>query len=66
MPFASGDCYSTNFTWKYDRDIKTVFQNPNQLSRVEEELAEGLAKIFSTQLELGKLSCKVNYCKMRK
>ena len=53
VAFASGDCNSTNFAWKYDRDIKTLFQNPNQLSRVEEELAEGLAKIFSTQLELG-------------
>lgn len=46
--------------------LKLYFKNPNQLSRVEEELAEGLAKIFSTQLELGKPSCKVNYCKMRK
>ncbi|ABS24143.1 sensor histidine kinase [Bacillus cytotoxicus] len=33
--------------------LKLYFKNPNQLSRVEEELAEGLAKIFSTQLELG-------------
>ncbi len=53
LPFASGDCYSTNFTWKYNRTLKLYFKNPNQLSRVEEELAEGLAKIFSTQLELG-------------
>ncbi|MGE6595743.1 two-component system sensor histidine kinase LytS [Bacillus proteolyticus] len=33
--------------------LKLYFKNSNQLSRVEEELAEGLAKIFSTQLELG-------------
>ncbi|PFA20544.1 sensor histidine kinase [Bacillus cereus] len=33
--------------------LKLYFKNPNRLSRVEEELAEGLAKIFSTQLELG-------------
>ena len=60
VAFASGDCNSTNFAWKYDRTLKLYFKNPNQLSRVEEELAEGLAKIFSTQLELEKLSCKVN------
>ena len=46
--------------------LKLYFKNPNQLSRVEEELAEGLAKIFSTQLELEKLSCKVNYFKMQR
>ncbi|MGG2064907.1 LytS/YhcK type 5TM receptor domain-containing protein [Bacillus sp. S14(2024)] len=33
--------------------LKLYFKNPNSLSPVEEELAEGLAKIFSTQLELG-------------
>lgn len=33
--------------------LKMYFTNPNNLSRVEEELAEGLANIFSTQLELG-------------
>ncbi|PFN28163.1 sensor histidine kinase [Bacillus cereus] len=33
--------------------LKLYFKNASQLSRVEEELAEGLAKIFSTQLELG-------------
>lgn len=33
--------------------LKLYFENSNRLSRVEEELAEGLAKIFSTQLELG-------------
>ncbi|WP_433773378.1 two-component system sensor histidine kinase LytS [Bacillus wiedmannii] len=33
--------------------LKLYFKNSSQLSRVEEELAEGLAKIFSTQLELG-------------
>lgn len=29
------------------------FKNPAGLSQVEEELAEGLAMLFSTQLELG-------------
>ncbi|MFD3450520.1 LytS/YhcK type 5TM receptor domain-containing protein, partial [Microbacteriaceae bacterium 4G12] len=33
--------------------LKMYFRNPNMLGKVEEELAEGLAKIFSTQLELG-------------
>ncbi|WP_410514379.1 sensor histidine kinase [Paenibacillus sp. BR2-3] len=32
--------------------LKLYFQNSGRLSRVEEELAEGLAKLFSTQLEL--------------
>ncbi|GGE80835.1 sensor histidine kinase [Priestia taiwanensis] len=33
--------------------LKLYFKDSNSLSPVEEELAEGLAKIFSTQLELG-------------
>lgn len=32
--------------------LKLYFKNPHQLSAVEQELAEGLAKLFSTQLEL--------------
>jgi two-component system sensor histidine kinase LytS len=32
--------------------LKLYFTNPNRLSKVEQELAEGLAKLFSTQLEL--------------
>lgn len=33
--------------------LKMYFKEVNRLSRVEEELAEGFANIFSTQLELG-------------
>lgn len=33
--------------------LKMYFNSPVGLSRVEEELAEGLAMLFSTQLELG-------------
>lgn len=33
--------------------LKMYFKSPSGLSRVEEELAEGLAMLFSTQLELG-------------
>lgn len=33
--------------------LKLYFKNPHRLSAVERELAEGLAKLFSTQLELG-------------
>src|SRR6478736_5292338 len=33
--------------------LKMYFKDASGLSRVEEELAEGLAKLFSTQLELG-------------
>ncbi|WP_366248191.1 sensor histidine kinase [Terribacillus aidingensis] len=32
--------------------LKLYFRNPNDLTRVEQELAEGLANLFSTQLEL--------------
>lgn len=32
--------------------LKLYFTHPSQLSEVEQELAEGLAKLFSTQLEL--------------
>ncbi|MFP7493029.1 sensor histidine kinase [Terribacillus saccharophilus] len=32
--------------------LKLYFTNPNDLTRVERELAEGLANLFSTQLEL--------------
>ncbi|UNL84975.1 sensor histidine kinase [Priestia koreensis] len=33
--------------------LKLYFNNPSQLTEVERELAEGLANLFSTQLELG-------------
>lgn len=33
--------------------LKMYFKSPAGLSQVEEELAEGLAMLFSTQLELG-------------
>jgi two-component system sensor histidine kinase LytS len=33
--------------------LKLYFKNPNQMDQVEQELAEGLGKLFSTQLELG-------------
>ncbi|CAG7653933.1 LytS/YhcK type 5TM receptor domain-containing protein [Paenibacillus allorhizosphaerae] len=32
--------------------LKLYFTNPNQMDQVEQELAEGLGKLFSTQLEL--------------
>lgn len=32
--------------------LKLYFTNPNRLTTVEQELAEGLSKLFSTQLEL--------------
>ncbi|MDA4896486.1 GAF domain-containing protein, partial [Streptomyces sp. MS2A] len=33
--------------------LKLYFKHPSGLNRVTEELAEGLAMLFSTQLELG-------------
>lgn len=32
--------------------LKLYFENPSQLNEVQQELAEGLARLFSTQLEL--------------
>ncbi|WP_088044623.1 sensor histidine kinase [Bacillus sp. EAC] len=32
--------------------LKLYYRNPNKLDQVEQELAEGLSKLFSTQLEL--------------
>lgn len=34
--------------------LKLYFKHPNQMNEVEQELAEGLANLFSTQLELAK------------
>ncbi len=33
--------------------LKMYFTNPNDLTFVERQLAEGLANIFSSQIELG-------------
>lgn len=47
--------------------LKMYFKSPAGLSQVEEELAEGLAMLFSTQLEpWGSRACKANFSRMLK
>ncbi len=43
--------------------LKMYFKHPDKLSQVEQELAEGLAKLFSTQLELAKAEMQTELLK---
>lgn len=43
--------------------LKMYFKHPDKLSQVEQELAEGLAKLFSTQLELAKAEMQTDLLK---
>lgn len=43
--------------------LKMYFKHPDKLSQVEQELAEGLAKLFSTQLELAKAEMQTKLLK---
>ena len=46
--------------------LKMYFTDPAQLTHVEEQLAEGLGTIFSSQIELGKRKYNQNYLKKLK
>ncbi|WMX54941.1 sensor histidine kinase [Peribacillus sp. R9-11] len=43
--------------------LKMYFKHPDKLSQVEQELAEGLAKLFSTQLELAEAEMQTKLLK---